>query len=126
MGIVVARVPCYHSKLELEPDWQTTFPRRRPEKAWEVALHVAQGSPVFVVSCARTWGDSPLFWARFEIGKVRPAASSLEESCAEAQFGEKPELNSLHLWLIWTGDGGGFLVRRKDTQWKALVVSPLK
>lgn len=70
MGIVVGDVPCSYSKLELEPDWRTTFPRRLPEKALNVALHVAQGSPGFVVSCGRSRGDSPLFWARVEIGKV--------------------------------------------------------
>lgn len=51
-------------------------------------MHVAQGSPGFVVSCGRTRGDSPLFWAGIEVGKLWPAASSLEEGCEEIQFGE--------------------------------------
>lgn len=33
-------------------------------------MHDAQGSPGFVVSCGRRRGDSPLFWARVEVGKV--------------------------------------------------------
>lgn len=39
------------------------------KKSLEVALHVALGSPGFVVSCGSR-GDSPLFWARVEVGKV--------------------------------------------------------
>lgn len=68
-------------------------------------MHVAHGSPGFVVSCGRTRGDSPLFWVGVEVGKVWSTASSLKEVCEEVQFWRKTELNNLHSWLIWIGDG---------------------
>lgn len=92
MGTVVVDVPCSHSKLELEPDRRTTSPRRLLEKkALEVALHVAQGSLGFVVSCGRSRGDSPLFWERVEVGKVcilQLLVWKRMPICEEVRFGE--------------------------------------